>query len=118
MPYRSYQYVIDLIVWLWNIFVKGETAYPYNVGSDGAINIHDLAKTVASCFSHDIDIIVKYPRDEYHNYFPPRYVPSVDRAMNELNLENKFSLIDGITRTIDWEKAKSKLKARELNIVI
>lgn len=116
LPYRSYQYVIDLIVWLWHIFARGKTSYPYNVGSDDAINIHGLAKTVASCFSHDIDIIVNNPRDEYHSYLPPRYVPSVDRAMSELNLKNKFSLIGGISRTIDWEKVKSKLKAQELKV--
>ena len=47
---RSYLYAADMTIWLWTIFLKGKACYPYNIGSENALTIQDLAKQVANLF--------------------------------------------------------------------
>lgn len=102
LNYRSYQYVIDLVVWLWHILARGKSAYPYNVGSDEAISIYLLAKTVVQCFSNALEIVIKNPKKNKNNELPSRYVPSVTRATQELQLKNHYNLTQGILSTVEW----------------
>ena len=98
-PYRSYQYAADLVIWLWHILVRGENNYPYNVGSDQAVSIGELAGVVASCFTPVLKVsIAKTPTGQT----PERYVPSIDRAVQTLGLSNHIDLVEGIKRTIKW----------------
>lgn len=46
-PYRSYQYAADLVVWLLTILCFGENNVPYNVGSDEAFSLKEIAAKVA-----------------------------------------------------------------------
>lgn len=84
-PLRSYLYAADMAVWLWTILVKGKSGTPYNVGSDIAVSIADVANTVADCFPtpHPQVVIAKIPIDGAK---PERYIPSIDRARRELSL--------------------------------
>ena len=104
LTYRSYQYIIDLTIWLWTVLVKGENSSPYNVGSDQEISIYNLAQAIASCFKHKINIHVQTDQPATINYLPPRYIPSTQKAMQELNLTNHFSLLDSIAKTIYWNE--------------
>ena len=98
-PYRSYMYAADLTVWLWTILEQGEVGRPYNVGSDQAISIADLAYTVAALFAPAPSVsIARMPTP---GQLPERYVPSVERAI-ELGLKTQIDLQDALKRTIEW----------------
>lgn len=99
-PMRSYMYAADLAVWLWTILVNGQNGRPYNVGSDQAISIANLAKEVNLCFGNRNEIRILNP--EENTLLPPRYVPDVSRSINELNLEINFGLRQSLEKTVRW----------------
>ena len=100
-PLRSYLYAADLAVWLWTILLKGQTCRPYNVGSDRSISIAELADFVRRAVNPDIEIIVARQPDASQP--PQRYVPSTERAGNELDLESWIPLEAAIERTARWQ---------------
>ncbi|MET0572408.1 MAG: NAD-dependent epimerase/dehydratase family protein [Pedobacter agri] len=101
-PYRSYMYASDLMIWLWTILFKGEDNRPYNVGSDQAISIKDLAASVArENTSGETKIDIKTPE---LGRPPHRYVPSILRIQKELGLKIYINLNEGIQKTIAFYK--------------
>ena len=96
--YRSYLYAADLAIWLWTILFKGKSCRPYNVGSEKAITIANLANTVAGCFQKQID--VKIAKSSDLNTPPERYVPSTKRLREECGVRQVIGLKEGINRTI------------------
>jgi len=96
---RSYLYAADLAVWLWTILFKGESCRPYNVGSDSAVAISDLASVVAGPEPRTEVRIASAPRP---GVVPERYVPDTARARTELNLAPSVPLADAILRTTAW----------------
>ncbi len=110
-PLRSYLYAADLAEWLWTILLRGEHGRAYNVGSDTSISIHDLAHLVRQCAGTANEIIIQKPSPHScgscHSdaeISPSRYIPSIERARNELGLTPAVSLTDAIRRTLDWHK--------------
>ena len=93
-PLRSYLYADDLVEWLFAILQRGESGRPYNVGSDHAVSIRELAETVRKVMGSNSDIIVKGAPKVGEE--PSVYVPSIERARSELGLEVKVSLEDAI----------------------
>jgi nucleoside-diphosphate-sugar epimerase len=100
-PYRSYLHAADLMIWLLTILLRGAPARPYNVGSDAAINIADLARLVARLFNTDVRI-AKTPTPGQP---AERYVPSTERARTELGLTTLIPLEDALRRTAAWHRA-------------
>ena len=102
--YRSYLYAADLAVWLWTILLRGVSCRPYNVGSETAITIRDLAKAVARLLSPDLPVQIER---ELENAKPAdRYVPSTDRARVELGLCERVTLDDAILSTARWYRGQ------------
>jgi len=99
-PYRSYLYAADLAVWLWHILFRGAPGRAYNVGSDEALTIADLAQTVASVFQPRRE--VRIARQPVRGQPAERYLPSVQRALKELNLQPTVKLREAIERTVNW----------------
>lgn len=99
-PYRSYLYAADLTTWLWTILARGTSNYPYNVGSEEAISIAELAERVAAAFSPTVDVeIALQPKPGEP---AKRYVPSTGRARRELGLEVRIGLDEAIRRSVAW----------------
>lgn len=103
-PYRSYLYAADLAIWLWTILLRGQSVRPYNVGSEAAISIADLARAVARLSSPapDVCIAKSAPTGEA----PERYVPSTTRVQGDLGVTMTIDLDDALTRTIAWHRGR------------
>ena len=102
-PFRSYQYAADLVIWLLRILCQGESGVPYNVGSDEAVSIAELAKLVATQFAPACEVnILQTPNPAR---LPERYVPSVQRAKTHLGISTRIGLQEAIAKTIAWHQA-------------
>ncbi len=98
-PYRSYLYAADLAIWLWTILCKGESCQAYNVGSDQAVTIEELARLVKNIMPENSEIRMSLPEI---NRPAQRYVPSVRRSMEEMGLKSRISLKQGVKKMSDW----------------
>ena len=96
---RSYMYASDLMVWLWTILFSGRPLHPYNVGSEDAVTIRELAECVAESLEPRVEVEVLGAPGTAP---PHRYVPSTARARNELGLNCEVALPEAIRRTRQW----------------
>lgn len=99
-PYRSYLYAADLAVWLWTILLRGSGGRVYNVGSEDAVSIEELAHLVQRAVAPPCAIRVLGQRDP--GLAPARYVPSTARAASELGLRAPIGLASALDRTTQW----------------
>lgn len=103
-PYRSYLYTADLTIWLWTILFRGQPSRPYNVGSENDLTIAQLATSIIQELAPQTKIqIAKQPNPAQPAL---RYVPSTQRAKNELGLESRVSLAEAIRRTANFYKKR------------
>lgn len=92
--YRSYMYAADLAAWLWTILLGGVSSNIYNVGSEQAVSIEELARAVSNTTSPAIPYrILGTPIPGTQ---APRYVPCTAKAQKELGLMENYSLEDSI----------------------
>jgi dTDP-glucose 4,6-dehydratase len=103
---RSYLYPTDLITGLFAILVNGKSARAYNIGSDQAITILDLANAIARYYSPELTVEVAGRPDASNpvNY----YVPDIGRARTELGIKITVPLQEAIARTIAWYQTESR----------
>ncbi len=96
-PHRSYLYAGDLAAWLVTLLVRGTPSSAYNVGSDEAISIGDLASRVAGLVpgARDVEVRGRAETDAPRS----RYVPAIDKARRELSLDVWTPLDEAIRRT-------------------
>jgi nucleoside-diphosphate-sugar epimerase len=93
---RSYVYPTDLLVQLVAILMRGKSGVAYNVGSDAAVSIKELA-TVISDEIGQVGVRVLGRTDAGWN--PGRYVPNLNRMRNELLVDVELSLNSMIVKT-------------------
>lgn len=97
-PIRSYLFAGDLVVWLVTMLVNGQSRRVYNVGSDRMVALGDLAHLV-----RDVVAPGKEVRILGHASGGPRscYVPNIDRARTELDLEAWTGLDEAVRLTAE-----------------
>lgn len=93
-PLRSYLDQRDLAHWLLTMLFNGQAGQAYNVGSDHAISIRDLAHTVRDLIAphKPVHILQKADESSARN----RYIPCIAKARNALGLEVTIRLEDAI----------------------
>jgi len=103
-PLRSYLYAADMAEWLWTMLVHGKPGRAYNLGSDEALSILDLAHLVRGLAGTSNEILVK--GSPQIGLLPSRYVPDVRLARTELGLRIRTTLAEAVTRTLAWHRAQ------------
>jgi UDP-glucuronate decarboxylase len=83
-PIRTYMDQRDLAVWLMRLLVSGKNNNAYNVGSDQAITIANLAKLVKEVVAPQVNILIEKQESSGSNR--NLYVPSIEKAKQELGL--------------------------------
>ena len=97
---RSYMHGLDLALWLLTILVDGTPGRPYNVGSEEAISIGDLARQVARACGEGRTVEIRGTPTP--GALVDRYVPDTSRARTELELRPTVPLDAAIARTWQW----------------
>jgi nucleoside-diphosphate-sugar epimerase len=93
--YRSYMYVDDLVEWMMTIAHHSSPQCPtFNVGSDEAVLMGELAQIVAHEFGQNVNVppIVDARVD--------RYVPAIFKIRDELGVEFQYDLPSAIAATV------------------
>ncbi|MBJ6879701.1 NAD(P)-dependent oxidoreductase [Vibrio cholerae] len=90
---RSYLYAADLVIWLLRSLAVGKNKETYNIGSDQGITLKSLAEKIAQdpkCINvyGDADVNVTV------------YVPNINKAKSELDLDVYTSIDDAIINTM------------------
>lgn len=98
-PYRSYLYADDLVDWLLALLDRGESARPYNVGSEAALTILELAHQVRATLGTSNDIHIIGTPDPARA--PSRYIPLTERIRRELGVSEVISLPEAIRRSAE-----------------
>ena len=100
---RSYQYAADMAAWLLTLLALGQPRRAYNVGSEEAIGMADLARKVSDrAGGGPVHVLGRRAPGRAGT----RYIPDTVRARDELGLRNRVSLDDAIERTLRWRRSQ------------
>lgn len=93
---RSYLYAADLTAWLWTILLRAAPGATYNVGSEEAVSIADLAGRTAALLGAAGHDVLGQPDGGWN---AGRYVPSTALIRRELGVVQTVDLNEAIRRT-------------------
>jgi dTDP-glucose 4,6-dehydratase len=106
-PLRTYLDQRDLARWLTTMLFKGRASQAYNLGSDQAVSILDLANIVRNVVSPRKPIKVMDNLLANSNSNRNRYIPCIRKAQVELGLTLEFDLKEAIKFTANAHLHKS-----------
>ena len=101
-PVRSFLYSADVCVWLLRIMGSGAAGQAYNVGSEQALSIAELAQHVAACAGQP-QLAVQMPTAPTAS-LPARYVPDTSKARQALGLSEYTPLVAALQKTMVWTR--------------
>lgn len=99
-PQRSYLDQRDLAHWLTTLLLRGAPQRAYNVGSDEAVSIGDLAALVALLAGGHSEVRVLGQASAGQSAQRNRYVPDVTRVREELGLAIRHDLASALRDTL------------------
>jgi nucleoside-diphosphate-sugar epimerase len=108
---RSYMYAADLAIWLWTMLFRGPSLEAFNVGSEQAVSILELAQTVAAALGSRAEVHVA--QEVTQGATAQQYVPSTRKAERLLGLRCHVSLEEAIRRTAVWHGYRFQEKANK-----
>lgn len=101
-PIRSYMYQSDLAHWLNVLLEYGVAGEAYNVGSDEAVSIKDLAELVRSLIAPEKAVVISGNQQADNNR--RRYIPDITKSRVNLQLNIEVSLKAAIENTANAVK--------------
>ncbi len=111
---RSYLHADDLAAWLLRLATAdGDRCDIFNVGSDEAVTLRDVATIVAAVGGVGVRL-PETANERAGAALPPadRYVPAIGKARNELGLAVTVPLREAIERTLQALPATASQRAR------
>lgn len=96
---RSYLYAADLTTWLWAMLLRAPPASAYNLGSEEAVSIAELAERTARLLGGAGHEVLGKPDPGWN---PGRYVPSTAAIRRDLGVAQTVPLDEAIRRTAAW----------------
>lgn len=97
-PCRSYLYAANLVTALLRMLARGPAGQAYNLGSEQAVSIAELAQAVSRVIGGACRILGK-PDPGWN---PGRYVPSMGKFNAEFGAVDSVDLDEAIARTALW----------------
>ena len=106
-PIRSYLDQRDLAQWLTLLLQRGRAGEAYNIGSDRAISIADLAHLVRDLLSPGKPVrILNEPMD---NVARSQYLPDISKIQRHLGVRPTYTLEQSILDTAAAARSKGRL---------
>ena len=101
LPLHTYLYGADLAVWLLSLLSRGRTGVAYNLGSDQAVTIRELAFMVRDVLNPvgEVSLLDRSTGHSTRNV----YVLEIGRGRQQLGLEAWTSLVDAIVATAAYQ---------------
>jgi dTDP-glucose 4,6-dehydratase len=93
---RSYMYGSDLAAWLTAILADGVSGHAYDVGSEEAVSMRELAGIIGEITG--VDVVMQGVNDSRAS----RYVPDTSKTRSELGLSVNVGLREAIRKTYEW----------------
>jgi len=100
---RTLLYGADLAYWLLIIMLRGKSGQVFNIGSDQAEDLNELAMRVAANFSPSPSILTNTSLAGAGEN--TRLVPDISAVKSTFGLEVYTDIAHAISRTIDWYQA-------------
>ncbi|AMC36751.1 NAD-dependent epimerase/dehydratase family protein [Janthinobacterium sp. B9-8] len=99
---RSYLYAADMTIWLLKLLENESSVKVFNIGSEQAISILDLATAVDK--KHKEKRMITLGQQPDHSVLPQRYIPATQKAQRELLVVEYTDLESSIKKTLHWYK--------------
>ncbi len=107
-PSRSYMYAADAAIWLIRLLEGGQAGEAYNVGSDQAYTLAEIAKKVAEEINPRATVSIL---GKENSGFRSQYIPDISKA-EHLGVAVWTDLSKTIARTAEWYSAHRKIPLR------
>ena len=104
-PVRSYLYMADLCVWLLRLLQSGQPGQAYNVGSQEAVSVKELAQQVAHAEGASLPVTIQTAVAAQTP--APRYLPSTAKAQRELGVAEYTPLATALQKTFAWSRQEA-----------
>ena len=100
---RTFCYITDAIVGLFNVILDGKKGEVYNIGNPNPeISMIELVHKIRKVLNEKIPYeIIDYP-ETYPSEEPNRRCPNIQKAIEQLNYEPKITLDEGLKRFLQW----------------
>lgn len=106
---RSYMYASDMAYWILRLLTAENADGAWNLGSDNAVTLRELARMIAQQFQPSPEI--RLHSAAHGTASRTRFVPSVSAAQKNFGLEIRVPLGEAIERTVLWHKSTQTFAA-------
>ena len=102
---RGYMYGSDMAVWLMSALANAHSGSIYNMGSEEAISLKDLASSISSKLVHKPKIEIKEYSLLQNNF---HWVADTSKIQKDLGVSQKMNIDKAIDRTIEFYSTFTK----------